>query len=117
MTSPWQASCLYHAAKADLMRRRSGRLPHSSRLHTGSHPPAFRRASAACFRALLAMLHLVLRAFFAASLANLRAHVADRAGKFAAPGHVAGRHPAYLRAIHVQPDAARHHLHILLVQT
>lgn len=98
------------------MRGCTGRLPHALGLEARSHAPAFRCAAAASLCTLLAMLGLMLSAFFPACIANLCASVADRSRKFTAPCHVSSCHAAYLRAVHIEPDATHHHLHILFAQ-
>src|SRR3569833_2792802 len=98
-----------------LMRRCSG--AHAALLPRGGtrHAPAFIRAAPASLRAILAMLHLMLGALVSAGIADFGAKLTQDVGEFAIPRHVAGRHSADLRAIHVQCDAARHNLHVLLL--
>lgn len=62
------------------------------------------------------MAHLMPNAFVAASLADIRALLADGLRIFAAAGHAASRQPAYLGTVHVQRDAGSHHFHVLLLQ-
>jgi hypothetical protein len=58
----------------------------------------------------------VLRTFGTARFADVRANPADLAGELAAAGHVPGGKPADRGAVHVQPDALGHHLHVLLAK-
>jgi len=51
------------------------------------HAPAFFRTAPAGGGALLAMIVLMLRAFFAAFFADFRAHTTERPGKVAATRH------------------------------
>ena len=83
---------------------------------TAGHAPAFVRATEADLRARLAMLHLEFCAFIAASFTQLCASLANRTGKFAAACHIAGRHAAYLGAVHIQGNAACHRLRIGFLQ-
>lgn len=62
------------------------------------------------------MIHLVLRAFLAACLANFSAKSADRLSELTASSHVAGRHATNLRAVHVELYTSGHTLDILLFQ-
>jgi hypothetical protein len=80
------------------------------------HFAAFFSAIAASLCALFAMLRLVLCAFIAAGLANIGTHLADRLRILTPACHERRRHPAYLRAIHIECDAPRHHLDILFLQ-
>lgn len=89
-------------------------LPHS--LGVACHPAAFVGTPAACLRALLAMVHLVLPAFVAAGFANISAKTAEFACHLAASCHIGSRDAADLRAIHVKRNTTRHHLYILLLQ-
>ena len=73
-------------------------------------------AVAAGSRALLAMVHLVLRALHAASVASFGAKLADALGKLRATGHFAHRERADIGAAPVELDAAGHHLDVFLVQ-
>jgi hypothetical protein len=66
--------------------------------------------------AFLAVLHLVLRAFFAARFANLGAELADMFGKDRAAGHLSFREGTDVGATSVQFDAAGHHADIVFVQ-
>ena len=62
------------------------------------------------------MLHLVLGALVTARLADLGAKLAERSGEFAAPGHEGGSQATDLCAVHVECDAARHHLDVVFLQ-
>jgi len=55
-------------------------------------------------------------AFITARLANIGAQRANSFGMFAAPGHGRRCKRADLSAIHVQRNAPRHHLDVLLLQ-
>ena len=59
---------------------------------------------------------LVLAAFLAASLAYIGAGFAHCRSEFAAAAHEGGSRAAYLRAIHIERDATRHHFHVLFLQ-
>src|SRR4051812_11763987 len=76
------------------------------------HAPAFVRTPPARGRAGLAMVHAVLRAFFAAGIAKLRTKLAGRGGMLAVAGHHAGGESTGGGAIHVEGDAAGHRLGI-----
>jgi hypothetical protein len=88
------------------------RLPERS----GGHPPALLSAPTARLRALLAVILRVLRALVATGLADLGTQLAQLLGEVAAACHVACRKPAHRGAIHVECDAARHHLDVGLLQ-
>lgn len=62
------------------------------------------------------MRHLVLGALVTARLADVGTQGADSPGMFAATGHCRRSQRADLRAIHVQRNAPRHHLDVLLLQ-
>ena len=66
--------------------------------------------------ALLAVFVLVLGALVAARLAHVRAGAADLFCQFAAARHVAGGKAADRGAVHVEGNAARHHLDVGLLQ-
>jgi hypothetical protein len=99
-----------------LMRSHAGGLAGSFGLHTRCHAAAFCCATAACRCALLAMSHLILCAFFAAGIAHVGADIAKCRGEFTSARHIAGRHAADLRTVHIKRDAARHRLYVLLGQ-
>jgi hypothetical protein len=80
---------------------------------TACHSLASIRAAAACFSALLAMVHLVFSAFVAACPADLRALPAECGREFAPTRHIRGGNAANLRAIHIHRNAARHHFDVL----
>ena len=80
------------------------------------HFAAFLCALTACSRAILTVLCLVLRAFVAARLADFCADAANTFREVRAACHQAHGRGAERRAGEIQLDAARHHLHILLVQ-
>jgi hypothetical protein len=90
---------------------------HVSRLRGGrrGHQALFGTAMAS-FCTVLAMLRLVLRAFVAASLADLGAQLQDGAGASAAARHRCSGQLADGGAIDVQRDAPGHHLHVILGQ-
>ena len=83
--------------------------------HTG-HVPAFVCAGKADGSAFLAVVHIVLLAFFTASLADFGAQGANRLCMFAAPGHVRRRKGTGRSAFNVQCDASGHHLDIVFLQ-
>src|SRR4051812_1353236 len=82
----------------------------------GGDSPAFLGTTPACFRAFLAMRHLVPGAFLRAGIANGRADVAKVGRKLAAARHIAGGEAAYLRAVDIELDATRHLCDVLLCQ-
>jgi hypothetical protein len=65
---------------------------------------------------LLTMVVLVLGALIAATLANLCAQPAQLLCEVTTAGHVCRGLPADSRAVHVQRNATRHHLDVLLLQ-
>jgi hypothetical protein len=81
-----------------------------------THLPARGGAAAACVGALLAMLRLVFAALLGAHVAHERAGLADGAGGLAPAAHHSRRQPAQLGTVHIERNAARHHLHVLLLQ-
>jgi len=83
----------------------------------GGHLAAFFSALKACLGALLAMRHVVLGALVTARLTDVGTQGADSPGMFAATGHCRRSQRADLRAIHVQRNAPRHRLDVLLLQT
>ena len=80
------------------------------------HFAAFLCTPTTCSRAILTVLCLVLRAFVAARLADFCADAANTFREVRAACHKARRRGADRRAGAIQLDAARHHLHILLVE-
>ncbi len=66
--------------------------------------------------AFLAMVHLMIGALIATSLAYVSTNFTDGFGKFATTGHVACGEPAYLCTVHVGCYTPRHHLDVLLLQ-
>ena len=68
-------------------------------------------------RALLAMVSFVLGAFITAGLANVRADSAEGLRVLTAACHRTGRKLADGGAVHVESDAARHHLDVGFLQT
>ena len=83
----------------------------------GCHAAALLGTTSASFRALLAMVCLVACAFLAAFLAYIGAHLADCTGELATSRHISGSEATNLGAVHIERDAAGHHLDILLLQT
>lgn len=83
---------------------------------SSGHPAALIRAAKAGLRALLTMRVLVLCTFIATGLADIGASCADRFGELTAPGHETSGHPANGSTVDIEPDAARHHLHIVFLQ-
>ena len=63
-----------------------------------------------------AVVNLVLRALFAACAADFGAQHADLLREFASSCHEAGCLTADCSAVHVECNATRHHLHVLLAQ-
>jgi hypothetical protein len=82
-----------------------------------SHLPALICAPTTRLRALLTVLVLMLAALVATRLADLCAQLAQLLGKVTAARHVAGCQSADCGAIHVEGDAARHHVDVLPLQT
>jgi DNA-binding GntR family transcriptional regulator len=62
------------------------------------------------------VIHLVLRAFLAARVADLCAKLADLLRELRAARHFARRKRADIRATTVELDTADHHFHVLFVQ-
>jgi hypothetical protein len=83
---------------------------------SGAHATAFVCTAAARFGAGSAMVDFVLGALLGAGLANVGAQGADRLHVFTAPGHRRRGQLADSGAIHVERDAPRHHLDVLLLQ-
>ena len=63
------------------------------------------------------MVALVPAAFFATGLANLGAQLAQRLGEITAASLAGGGHATDGGAVHVERNAARHHLHVRLLET
>jgi hypothetical protein len=80
------------------------------------HLPAFVGATPARLRTLLAVIVLVLGALVAACLAHVRADATDLFCQITAAGHVPGGEAADGSAVHIEGDAARHHLDVRLLQ-
>jgi hypothetical protein len=98
------------------MRGHTGALPDAARLRTRRHATALFGATAARLCALLAVPHLMLFAFFAAGIAHVGTDIAECGGELASARHVAGRHAADLRTVHIELDAARHHFYVIFGQ-
>jgi hypothetical protein len=81
-----------------------------------SHAATLFGTTTACGRAVLAMLHLMLAALIAARLAHLGANLTERRSEPAAPCHERSSHAADVRAVHVERDTSRHHLHVVFLQ-
>jgi len=81
------------------------------------HLPAQFGATTTGVSAFLAMLHIVLCAFFTAGLAHVGTYTAYRRYEVAVAGHVRRCQATDLRAIHIELDAARHHFRIVLRKT
>lgn len=62
------------------------------------------------------MIHVVSLAFFGACIAHFRARRTNHCREFASATHELRSRAAECRAVHVQRDAARHHLHIFFLQ-
>ena len=73
-------------------------------------------AFAAGFGAFLAMIHFVLRAFFAAGVADFGAKLAGAFDEVGTARHLPHAVPAHICATAIQFDAARHHFDVILVQ-
>jgi hypothetical protein len=82
----------------------------------GGHVLALISTATARSRTLLAVIVLVPGAFIAAGPADVGAKHAHLLREAAATGHVGRRLSADGGAVHVQGNAARHHLHVLLLQ-
>jgi len=89
----------------------------STHFESGRHLSAFFRAFAARLRASLAMLGIVFGAFLSARIAHVGTDRAKPGRKLTSAGHQAYRQCTQIGAIAVQLDTARHHLHVLPVQT
>jgi hypothetical protein len=63
------------------------------------------------------MVHLMAAAFFTARAADFSADPTDFLREFRTARHEAGGHRADPGAIAIQPNAARHHFDIILLQT
>lgn len=74
-------------------------------------------AAMAGLRACLAVLHVVLRTFIAARLANNGAHFANFLQMATASRHHCGRYGADLGAVHIPRNALGHCLDVELLQT
>ena len=84
--------------------------------HRFGHVPALFCATFARIGATLAVIHVMFAAFFSASAAYLRAQSAEFLGKLRVTRHQLSREQANVRAIPVEPNAAFHHLDIVLLQ-
>jgi hypothetical protein len=80
------------------------------------HCLAFFGAAFARPGATLAVIHVMFAAFFSASAAYLRAQPAEFLGELRVTRHELSREHANVRAIPVEPDAAFHHLYVVLLQ-
>lgn len=63
------------------------------------------------------MLHLVLTTLVGARLTNLSADAAYGLSLLTAASHKRGGRSAYLGAVHIKSNAARHRLHVIFVET
>jgi hypothetical protein len=81
------------------------------------HCAAHLRAFAAGVGAFSTVIHLVLAAFLTASIAYLRAELADLLSELRSPRHLAHRERADVCATAIQLDASNHRLHLRFVQT
>ena len=79
-----------------------------------SSTPSSAAVTSVCTR--LAMIHVELAAFFSACFADIRTYSANFMNELRPPAHVAGRCPAYLGTVLVEPDALGHFGHISLTQ-
>ncbi len=80
-----------------------------------AHPATCFGTVSAGGSAILAVLCLMLGTLIAACLAYLGAELAQRPSEVTSPGHKGGSRAADLGAIHVERDAARHHLDIVFM--
>src|SRR5690242_5898053 len=81
------------------------------------HAPALLGAAAAGFGTAPTVLHmLVLLAFLCARLAGIRTQLAELGRPFTATRHEESGGAAKLRTFEIEGDAAREHLHVVLVQ-
>jgi len=94
--------------RSESQKRRCGRLRR--------HAAALVRATLASDRAILAMGMLVPGALLAAGIAHGGAQLAELAVELTASRHVARRESADGGAVHVEGNALRHHLDVLLSQ-
>lgn len=78
------------------------------------HAPACLCTLTACFSTPLAMIHLMLRAFGDACVADRCACAADVCNRCAFAGDEAGRHATNLRAVDIECDAAGHRLGVFI---
>jgi len=106
---PWGRACSWSVCD------RTGSGPSSE--GDRAHLAALGGATPADDGTVLAMLRLVLAAFFATHVADVRARRAEHAGGLAVPCHHAGGETADLGAVDVQRDAAGHLSYVLLLQT
>jgi hypothetical protein len=83
---------------------------------SGAHAAALFGTAAACFSAGAAVVGFVLGALLAAGLADVSAQGADRLYVFTATSHGRRGQLADCGAIHVERNAPRHHLDVLLLQ-
>jgi len=81
-----------------------------------SHALAFFSALHARFGALLAVIHLMFRAFLTACAADLGAKGTELLGVLTFTAHQCGGQPTNVCAVTVQLDAASHHFYVILTQ-
>jgi hypothetical protein len=81
-----------------------------------SHAFAFLRTFLARISTALAMLDLMLSAFFATRPADIGADLTDFSSEVGTTRHECRSSEADLRAISVQLDTAGHHLHVFFLQ-
>jgi hypothetical protein len=81
-----------------------------------THLAAFGGTTPARRSTILAMLDLILAAFFPAQVADFGTGHANRDGSFTISCHEPGRDTAKLCAVDIQRNTPRHHFDILLAQ-
>ena len=80
------------------------------------HTLTFLSALHARLGALLAVIHLVLRALLSAGPADLGTKGTERFSVLTFPAHQGGSQRTDVRAITVKLDASSHHFHVILTQ-
>jgi hypothetical protein len=81
-----------------------------------SHALAFFSALHARFGTLLAVIHLMFRAFLSACTADLGAKGTKFFSVLTFATHQCGGQPTNVRAVAVKLDAASHHFYVILTQ-
>jgi hypothetical protein len=91
--------------------------PEESFSSLSNHLSADLCASEASFRTLLAVLVVMLLTFFPACFTYLCTKLTDFIDEWTVSRHQLCGKAANIRAFTVQPDAVRHHLYVLFLQT